>query len=340
MTGLLVCLTTAALGVDYGWQPIAGGGIEYVIQIEPQMLDALKQGDDISSALPAGANNIRRYRIVVGNAALPHHGEPLPVDREAEPPAKESAPAAANQANFEEDAETEGSAALSMPLESPYPPDYEQAGIPLPGPVLNPPQLAQPALTKPSLPIDVETPEVDDVAQAPKEPDVSESHQAAKPPVDSPPEKGAGQRPAKKYLNAGPRLSASGAPVAESMANKREKSNPPVKATKPAAGVAEKQGSASDAEPLSPSDRTAPKSEDVASAANSTTLVGLFASLGGNVFLLWVASGQRSRYRTLLRRSREALAAANIDKLPAPAQEDDGPRWETVGEEEYERETD
>ena len=78
MTGLLVCLSAAALGVDYGWQPIAGGGIEYVIQIEPQMLDALKRGEDVSSALPAGALNIRRYRILVGDATLPHHGEPLP----------------------------------------------------------------------------------------------------------------------------------------------------------------------------------------------------------------------------------------------------------------------
>ena len=337
MTGLWVCLSAAALGVDFGWQPIAGGGIEYVIQIEPQMLEALKQGDDISSALPAGANNIRRYRILVGDATLPHHGEPLPVDRQAEPPAKETASSAATQANFEEDAETGGAAALTMPLESPYPPDYEQAGIPLPGPVLNPPRLAQPALAKPSLPIDVKTPEAGDVAQAHKKTDASESHSAGKPPVDSHVESPAApsvEAADKPSSDSGPLLSAQSSPQAP------EKRRSAAQAKKASPVAAQEPPAARDEEPASASDKTPPAAEQVNSPANSTTLVGLFASLGGNVFLLWVASGQRSRYRALLRRSREALAAANIDKLPAPAQEDDGPRWETVPEDEYERETD
>ena len=190
MTGLLVCLSAAALGVDYGWQPIAGGGIEYVIQIEPQMLESLKQGEGVSSALPPGAKDIRRYRIMVGDGRLPHHGEPLPVEDGEKPPAK-LAQTEVSPAGYEESAETDGAAALSMPLESPYPPDYEQAGIPLPGPVLNPPMIAQPALTKPALSPDEEPPAVGDVAQTPESAESSESHLAGKPPVDSPPEESA-----------------------------------------------------------------------------------------------------------------------------------------------------
>src|SRR5690349_9690530 len=78
MTGMLVCLSAAVLGVDYGWQPVAGGDIEYIIQIEPELLDSLKAGHDIFSDLPMSVRNIRSYRITVGSGRLPHHGEPPP----------------------------------------------------------------------------------------------------------------------------------------------------------------------------------------------------------------------------------------------------------------------
>jgi len=43
------------------------------------------------------------------------------------------------------------------------------------------------------------------------------------------------------------------------------------------------------------------------------TLFGLFASLGGNVYLLWVAFDFRSRYRTLARRSRATSDGASSE---------------------------
>ena len=39
----------------------------------------------------------------------------------------------------------------------------------------------------------------------------------------------------------------------------------------------------------------------------SLALLGLFASLGANVFLVWVASDFRGRYRALLRRVGEPV---------------------------------
>src|SRR5487761_1554116 len=78
MTGMFVCLSAAVMGVDYGWQPVAGGGIEYIIQIEPELLDSLKSGHDIFSDLPTSVRNVRSYRITVGAGRLPHHGEPPP----------------------------------------------------------------------------------------------------------------------------------------------------------------------------------------------------------------------------------------------------------------------
>ncbi len=45
MCGLVVCLATVVVGIDAGWQPLDGGGVEYLIQIEPQLLDALRSGE-------------------------------------------------------------------------------------------------------------------------------------------------------------------------------------------------------------------------------------------------------------------------------------------------------
>lgn len=319
MTGLLVCLSAAALGVDFGWQPIAGGGIEYVIQIEPQMLEALKQGEDLSSALPAGARNIRRYRIVVGDGRLPHHGEPLPeqpAEKPPEKPAEKQPPAkasgdrssAAGESGTTDDnsATDEAAANWTMPLASPYPPDYERAGIPLPGPVLKPALIAGPALEAPALQGDPKAPAAGDVAQADEQPAALESHRAGKP------------------------------AVAESHATEPAASHSSVKASRDDPPAGNKEHAADGGETPSASDAV---QASVEPPPSSTTLVGLFASLGGNVFLLWVASGQRSRYRALLRRSRESLAAASIASLPDAPEEDDSPRWEAVGEEE-ELETD
>ena len=71
-------LVASALGVDYGWQPIAGGGVEYMIQIRPDMIEAMKDGEALFSDLPLTHEGIRRYRITVGQGPLPHQGEPLP----------------------------------------------------------------------------------------------------------------------------------------------------------------------------------------------------------------------------------------------------------------------
>src|ERR1700753_4078518 len=87
MTGLLFCLSAAAMGVDYGWQPLAGGGIEYIIQIDPALVDSLKAGSDLFSDLPSSVSNVRRYRITVGNERLPPSGEPPPAVVPASGPA-------------------------------------------------------------------------------------------------------------------------------------------------------------------------------------------------------------------------------------------------------------
>lgn len=96
MNAIALLLATSAVGVDVGWQPAEGGGLEYIIQIEPQLLEVLKNGKDLTSEVPPGLN-VRRYRITVGSAALPQQGERPPAAAIAAeppfPPAKKEAPA-------------------------------------------------------------------------------------------------------------------------------------------------------------------------------------------------------------------------------------------------------
>ncbi len=84
---LIVALAVAALGADYGWQPHPRGGLEYIIQIDPHMVDRLKQGIHITSDIPAEVTNIRSCRFMVGSDELPRIFE-LPVipDPDVAPP--------------------------------------------------------------------------------------------------------------------------------------------------------------------------------------------------------------------------------------------------------------
>jgi len=60
----------SALWIDYGWQPLASGGNEYIIQVPPELVDTL-HNDGIESYVPPGVENIRRIRITVGRETLP-----------------------------------------------------------------------------------------------------------------------------------------------------------------------------------------------------------------------------------------------------------------------------
>jgi hypothetical protein len=78
MNGAAWLLALATLGVDYGWRLDEKGQLEYIIQISPSQLDSLRESPEgISSAIPPEvARHVKRFRIVVGNEALPR--DPLP----------------------------------------------------------------------------------------------------------------------------------------------------------------------------------------------------------------------------------------------------------------------
>ena len=70
MGALAICLAACALGVDYGYQPLPGGGVEYLIQIPPHSLESLKAGGAIASDVPRQVKDVRAFRITVGTQPL------------------------------------------------------------------------------------------------------------------------------------------------------------------------------------------------------------------------------------------------------------------------------
>jgi hypothetical protein len=71
MSGVLACIAAALVGVDYGWRPLPGGGMEYIIQVEPGTREALRSDEAIESDVPPEVRDVRHFRFVVGTKKLP-----------------------------------------------------------------------------------------------------------------------------------------------------------------------------------------------------------------------------------------------------------------------------
>ncbi len=96
MNGVMALVAATVVAIDVGWQPLPDGGFEYIIQLEPQTLESLKDGQDLSSQLPPSLQGVRTYRITVGNNPLPHEGDPPPVPTSTAAVAKVPASAGGN----------------------------------------------------------------------------------------------------------------------------------------------------------------------------------------------------------------------------------------------------
>jgi hypothetical protein len=79
MDAAMLLLALAIAGVNFGWQaaPDGSAGYEYIVQVEPELVDAMQRGDSIpiESNIPPDVGPIRKVRIVVGRGELPR--EPL-----------------------------------------------------------------------------------------------------------------------------------------------------------------------------------------------------------------------------------------------------------------------
>ena len=71
---LLAGAATTAQAVQFGWQELNGGGIEYIVQVEPDLLDSFHDQGFISD-LPPNMRDVRSIRIVVGKEKLPNQND-------------------------------------------------------------------------------------------------------------------------------------------------------------------------------------------------------------------------------------------------------------------------
>lgn len=78
MYALIVCIATATVGIDVGWERAPEGGMEYIIQFDPQTVDALRGGKVIQSDIPPEAGDVRSFRIVMGTEKLRREPPPEP----------------------------------------------------------------------------------------------------------------------------------------------------------------------------------------------------------------------------------------------------------------------
>jgi hypothetical protein len=73
MNMLIPLLLGSVLGVDVGWTAAPGntGGRVYIIQLDPGLVDRLKEGETITSIIDPRAGAITQVRIQVGDGPLP-----------------------------------------------------------------------------------------------------------------------------------------------------------------------------------------------------------------------------------------------------------------------------
>ncbi len=77
MNGLAILIVTATLGVEMGVQATQNGDFEYIVRVEPELLEAFAAGEPIINEIPDELRGGGRLRIVVGNQPLPPLRKPV-----------------------------------------------------------------------------------------------------------------------------------------------------------------------------------------------------------------------------------------------------------------------
>lgn len=72
MNGVALLVAMATVGVDYSWRTTEEGQLEYTIQIEPEFLKALAEGEEIHSDVPPEAGDVQRVCVRIGTTPVRH----------------------------------------------------------------------------------------------------------------------------------------------------------------------------------------------------------------------------------------------------------------------------
>lgn len=69
MNGIALLLMAATMGVEYDWQPLDDGQIEYSLIVEPDFISPLAEGSEIRSSVPDVLESVQRLRIRIAQPA-------------------------------------------------------------------------------------------------------------------------------------------------------------------------------------------------------------------------------------------------------------------------------
>lgn len=284
---LLVFFVTlaSAQAVQFGSQALPDGGVEYIVQIEPDLVDVLRQ-QPISSDIPPELHNVRRVRLMVGEGRLPQQNEislPPPPDvpgRSAESTSGETAANINANPKATANPEPKKKAAAVQP----------EAGR---GPVIGLFSLPYPGKAHPITPTET----------SPSEATNGDTNGASgvKPPSGSGTIPAGGTSENKVAQNAGTSIPKIG-----------ENDLPHSQGDHPADDGFRTFGAA-----MPPSSPDTPHNSEGPSTATPKpwfafmgALLVLFASLGANVYLVWIHQTVRAKYHALVQRlPREAAVA-------------------------------
>jgi hypothetical protein len=277
---ILVCLSFAvtAQAVHMGWQMLPDGGIEYLVQVEPDLLDSfIRDGGCASSDLPPTLRDIRSIRILVGNEKLPNQ------DNLAGPP---QSPPAATSENQKPAANSNHSAASGAAKES----------------------VITETPTSNSFPQDAHTGAPTDWNQPPSDRSKGDTASATSP-------AGAGETlPPIPFLHSS--MGRHAAENNPSTLNQTAKvDDPRLRPDEgPQDGGAAAENYGANKPPLGSSSSPNGGATEAATPkpwwALMAALLALFGSLGANVYLVWIHQAVRAKYRSLLQRSPLGGAAA------------------------------
>jgi hypothetical protein len=301
----IVLFASMARAVDFGWQPNSDGGIEYLVQIEPELIDSFRR-EGFTSEVPPGLRDIRRIRIEVGNGKLPNQGDVTgPKITHAAPPV--SQPTAADQIVLPAPPETYSH---DEPQPIPAQPNSTAENSTAPASPPNDTTASSAAGASPVLDSSSPVPPLPFFQSGPAKSISSNSANAAK----------ADQIAGEKDT------AASTIPVSGRTETPTRWNSPGKPGLKPNEGppIASADGDTSSGVAVHAGMPAAPNSGNEVNSATSRSpivaagkpwtalllaLFGLFASLGANVYLVWIHQAVRTKYQALAAQMRGGTAA-------------------------------
>ncbi|HTQ40859.1 MAG TPA: hypothetical protein VMJ32_17705 [Pirellulales bacterium] len=333
----LIRIPRAAQAVEFGSQALPDGGVEYLVQVDPDLLNSFPQ-QGITSDIPSNLQgHVRRIHITIGSGALPNQGDIIGPKSAAADPKNSNAwnpdannPTTKQPVSSSAEPPAENTASAGERLNLPAPPSMDEKKFSLePNFKSASPQLtsATPASPTPASPV---------AASPPANQQPANSTPANPPPAELPrsltslpffhlgqlknaePAKTAGSVPKEQPENPAPQspVAAGSTPPGPVVAAGQADQLPSPRLTENEGPPANSRTFAADrfavgaAKPsISDSGWTAGKPDgQIAAAAPKpwlpfmAALLALFASLGANAYLAWIHQGVRAKYRALVQR--------------------------------------